>query len=145
MLGNLDTCCRDDESGGGRDIDAVGVVTAGAYDFQHIHIMLHLQGMVPHGSGRARNLRNGLCLGTLGGKGGQVGCILHLAGFPVHDLIHDGVSFIVGKVLLADYFLYGFFDHVHPLLWEAINSSKITNNRERITSICKVVNLEQIS
>ena len=102
----------DDEGGGGGDIDTAGMVSAGTHDLHHFPAVGNRKGMFPHGPGGGRNLIDGFGPGALRGQGGQVGCILYLAGFPVHDFVHYGVGFIVGEIAFCDDFPNCFCDHV---------------------------------
>ena len=114
VLGDFDACCGDDHGRSRRDVDAVRVVAARADDVEHIHRMLDLERMVAHGHGRARYLIDCLCLRALRRERREVGGILDLCRLAVHDLIHDGVGFVVSEILFADDLLNGFFDHRKP-------------------------------
>ena len=111
VLGDLHPAGRRHQRRGRRDIEAVGVVTAGADNFKNIHACIDLYGMVAHGSGTARDLIRGLGLGALGRKRRQKSSVLGRGRLPAHDLIHDRVGLLVGQILLADDFYNSFLDH----------------------------------
>ena len=95
-------------------------VSAGAYDFQHLHArMRHRCGVLPHGRRAAGDLLNGLRLRGLGGQRRQKGRVLRRCGFTAHDLIHDAVGLLVAEIALADNFLYGFLNHPSASLFYA--------------------------
>ena len=47
MLGHLHAPCRRHQGGGGGDVEAAGVVSAGAHDLKELHAGLHLDGVAP--------------------------------------------------------------------------------------------------
>ena len=111
VLGHLHAACRCHQRRGGGDVEAVGVVAAGANDLKDIHAGVHLGGVVAHGGGAARNFVRGLSLGALGGKRRQKSCVLGRSGLAAHDLVHHGIGFVVAQVLLVDDLHNGFLDH----------------------------------
>ena len=115
VLGHLHAACRRHQAGGGGDIEAVGVVAAGAHDLKDLHARVHLGGVVPHGGGAAGDLVGGLRPGALGGEGRQERGVLGGSGLAAHDLVHDGVGLVVGQVLLVDDLYNGFLDHILSL------------------------------
>ena len=111
VLGRLDPAGRGHQRRGGGDVEALCPVAAGADDLQHVHARIDLDGVVAHGGGAPGNLIGGFGFGALGGKGGQERGVLGEGGFAAHDLVHHGIGFVVGQVLLAHNFYNGFFDH----------------------------------
>ena len=67
VLGHLHAPCCHHESGGGGNVEAVGLIASGTYDFKDFHTgMGNRNGMFPHGRCAAGNLINGFRLGALG-------------------------------------------------------------------------------
>ena len=89
----------------------MGVITAGADDFQYIHVVGYLQGVVTHGSRTAGNFVNGFGFGALCGEGCKKCGILGGTGFAAHDFIHDAVRLIIGQILFVNNFYNSFFNH----------------------------------
>ena len=120
MFGHLHAPCRCHQGGGGGDVEAAGVVSAGAHDLKEFHAGLHLDGVAPHGSGASGDLVGGLRSGALGGEGGKKGGVLGGGGLAAHDLIHHGVGLLIGEVPFIDDLDDGFFDHGSYLLYEVL-------------------------
>ena len=92
MLSDLHAARRRNEGGGGGNIEAVGVVAAGADDLEDVHAGVYLCGVVAHGGGAACNLVGRLGAGALGREGREERCVLGGGGLTAHDLVHHGVG-----------------------------------------------------
>lgn len=111
MLSDLHAARRRNEGGGGGNIEAVGVVAAGADDLEDVHAGVYLCGVVAHGGGAACNLVGRLGAGALGREGREERCVLGGGGLTAHDLVHHGVGFVITEIALVDDLHDGFFDH----------------------------------
>ena len=111
VLGHLHASRRRNQRRSGRDVKALGVVTAGTHDFKHIHARFHSGCMGPHGSSAAGNFIRRLRPGAFRGESGQKRRVLRSRSFPAHNLVHHRVSFFVSQVLFAYYLDDGLFNH----------------------------------
>ena len=108
---NLHTSCRRNERGGRGNIETVRVIATSAYDLENVHSRFNLCRMGAHSGGASRDLVRGFSSRTLSGKRCKECGVLRGRGFSAHYLVHNGVRFVIGKVLFIYYFNYRFFDH----------------------------------
>ena len=112
VFSHFDSCRRDDKGRSGGNIETVGAVAAGAYDFKDLQTRVgYRSGMFPHGNGTAGNFINRFRLGALGGKGCQESCVLGGSRFAAHDFIHYIIGFFIGEITFSYDFLDCFFNH----------------------------------
>ena len=117
VLCDLDPARRSHQRGCGGNVEAVRIVSAGADDFQELHIGFHPDGVFPHSGGAAGDFIDGFRLWAFCGKGRQKRGVLRRRGFAVHYLVHYGIRLVIGQVGLVYDFFNGFLNHGYALLY----------------------------